>query len=275
MERPSYYAIIPANVRYDKDLTPNAKLLYGEITALCNEKGFCWSSDKYFMDLYAASKASIQRWMKSLEDKGFINREVQYKDNSNEIQNRYIKLATSPILKNENTYNQKRDEGILKNETTPILKNEVDNNTYINNTINNTIEYNMSIESTFQKIEFDKSIKGDAELYKYGMDLYHDFVLKHSGVKPNITGTTGKALKYLITYFKGLSENKDYSEVKSHFENVFSNYETWDTFYKKNLKLEFISSNIVNIIKSIKDGKSTQQSNYKTKTSESQFRTFF
>ena len=31
-ETPNYYAIIPANVRY-ADLKPNAKLLYGEITA--------------------------------------------------------------------------------------------------------------------------------------------------------------------------------------------------------------------------------------------------
>ena len=48
---PGYFAIIPGNIRYDKTLCPNAKLLYGEITSLCNKKGHCWASNSYFSKL--------------------------------------------------------------------------------------------------------------------------------------------------------------------------------------------------------------------------------
>lgn len=68
----SYYAIIPANVRYDKNLIPNAKLLYGEITALCNEKGICRFSNQDFADLYNVNKISISHWMKNLVNQGYI-----------------------------------------------------------------------------------------------------------------------------------------------------------------------------------------------------------
>ena len=58
-EHPNYYAIIPANVRYDKTLRPNAKLLYGEITALSNTEGYCWATNSYFANLYDVESASI------------------------------------------------------------------------------------------------------------------------------------------------------------------------------------------------------------------------
>jgi hypothetical protein len=59
-EKPNYYAIIPAEVRYSKALTPNAKLLYAEITALCNMNGKCTASTEYFCRVYEVSRASIK-----------------------------------------------------------------------------------------------------------------------------------------------------------------------------------------------------------------------
>lgn len=70
--RPNYFAIIPANVRYDNDISPNAKLLYGEITALCNKMGFCWATNEYFSSLYNLSDRTIRSLLKQLSDKNYI-----------------------------------------------------------------------------------------------------------------------------------------------------------------------------------------------------------
>ena len=100
MEKPNYYAIIPADVRYSKKLTPNAKLLYAEITALCNMNGKCTASTKYFATLYNVSKTSIQNWLKVLDDNNFITRHNIFKEGSQEILSRHIKLVKTPPQKN-------------------------------------------------------------------------------------------------------------------------------------------------------------------------------
>ncbi|MER2119242.1 MAG: DnaD domain protein [Solibacillus sp.] len=135
----NYYAIIPANVRYDADLTANAKLLYGEITALCNERGYCWASNSYFAELYKVSKSTVSRWIQQLIEKGYIDSEMHYKEGSKEVESRILTIAT-PIRKNEYTPMQKNGEGTHKNEYTPPLKNAKDNNTSFNNTSNNKEE---------------------------------------------------------------------------------------------------------------------------------------
>lgn len=70
-EKPSYYAIIPADVRY-APITPNAKLLYGEITALCSKEGYCWAGNAYFSTLYKSTPRTIKRWVMELETLGVI-----------------------------------------------------------------------------------------------------------------------------------------------------------------------------------------------------------
>ena len=70
--QPNYYAIIPANVRYDKDLEPNAKLLYAEITALWQREGYCWASNAYFAKLYDVEIRTVRMWIESLKKKKYI-----------------------------------------------------------------------------------------------------------------------------------------------------------------------------------------------------------
>lgn len=129
MDKPAYYAIIPATVRYDKQLTPNAKLLFGEITALCHQEGYCWAGNQYFADLYDVSKTSISTWIGNLKDAGHITVEMNYKEGSKHILNRYIRILGEGIQENLDTPTRKLND--------PIQENLRDNNT-VNNTKNIT-----------------------------------------------------------------------------------------------------------------------------------------
>ncbi len=130
-ENPAYYAVIPANVRYDKNLNPNAKLLYGEITALCNKNGFCWASNNYFAELYGVSKDSITRWLANLVKYGYISMKITYKEDSKEVESRQIYInAHADTVTAEIQVPSPQKCGY------PHRKNADDNSTSNNNTIN-------------------------------------------------------------------------------------------------------------------------------------------
>lgn len=82
---PSYYAVIPASVRYCKSLPPAAKLLYGEITALCSVQGFCWASNSHFADLYDVKVRAVQLWIAALAKEGFVRVQLGADKNTRRI----------------------------------------------------------------------------------------------------------------------------------------------------------------------------------------------
>jgi hypothetical protein len=120
MKQPNYYAIISAEVRYDKNLTANAKLLYAEITALLNMNGECFATNKYFAALYNKSVVTVSKWISELIQNGYISSYYTYKEGTKEIDKRYLS-----ILKG----------GIKENDKGGIKENFKDNNTSINNNI--------------------------------------------------------------------------------------------------------------------------------------------
>ncbi|MDE3751855.1 helix-turn-helix domain-containing protein [Pediococcus pentosaceus] len=103
-DKPNYYSITPANVRYDKSLPMGARFMYGEITALTKKDGYCWAGDSYFAELYEVTNTTIQNWLRALERKGYISRKRIYKEGTKQIKNRYIRLFDTPTQNNLGTY---------------------------------------------------------------------------------------------------------------------------------------------------------------------------
>jgi len=121
-EEPSYFAVIPAVVRYDNVLTDKAKLLYGEITALSNAEGYCYATNGYFARLYNVGKQTISRAIASLEARGHITVVIDKDKATNEVLARRI-FPLTPVV---------------KNDSTPIVKKRKDNNTRNNKARNKT-----------------------------------------------------------------------------------------------------------------------------------------
>lgn len=185
----SYYAIIPAEVRYDEELPPNAKLLYGEITSLCNEKGYCWATNQYFADLYKVSKITVSRWISTLYKKGYIAVETLYKEGTKEIIGRHLYIVNTPINNNVNRYIQNDLEGINENVNTPINNNVKDNNKVINNKINTKLEV-----CKHKYGEYSHVLLTDKE-HTHLIELYGDSLDEHIKILDEYIETSGKKYK--------------------------------------------------------------------------------
>ena len=125
MNQPSYYSIMPAYVRYDKDLKPNEKLLYSEITALSNKFGYCTASNNYFAPLYDVSKETVSRWISHLKKKGYIQVEIiRAADKTVQQRRIYVSVEGEVLTKRSIGYCQKDqdpiDENVKENITRDI-----------------------------------------------------------------------------------------------------------------------------------------------------------
>ena len=133
-EKPTYYAIIPANVRYDENLNANEKLMYGELTCLSNKLGYCYASNSYFANLYKVTPQAVSKWIKHLESIGYIK--CQYEYNGLEIKQRRITICTQVSTIDVVSTEDNRGINLELNGYQSTIK---DNITSINNTSNNNI----------------------------------------------------------------------------------------------------------------------------------------
>jgi hypothetical protein len=110
-QQPSYDAVIPYEVRHDKQLSSTEKIIYAEIRGLMVKEGYCWARNNFFAELFDVSEKTISRTIKKLHNLGYI--QVSYTDG--DYSKRIIKL---PSIKYQNVTKYKE----------PKPKNTMDKN---------------------------------------------------------------------------------------------------------------------------------------------------
>ena len=139
--RPSYYAIIPATVRYDERLKYAERLLYGEITSLIGKDGYCFASNSYFSKLYGVIPGTVSRWISHLSNLGYIKEEIIRDTNKQIVERRLYITDISCRRLAESTYEQFCSYPYKQNNTYPISKKDKDNNKDINIKIDRLFNY--------------------------------------------------------------------------------------------------------------------------------------
>jgi hypothetical protein len=202
--QPSYYAIIPAEVRYSA-IKPNAKLLFGELTALSNKHGYSFASNNYFAELYSVSKNTISLWIKELIDAGFISSQL-IKDKNQIIERRiYITFKSDTIIKND-------ERGIIKKDE-------------YNKTSINTIKKNININERKFNFKFliwdlkEISIEIKNEFFNYWSEA------NHSNTKMKFELEKTWDLQKRINRWISNSKKWTRPEQKSKVEMAISNHQ--------------------------------------------------
>ena len=190
----NFYAIIPAFIRYDKRLPMLSRFLYGELTALCSEKGYCWASNRYFAELYEVSIETISRYIAKLKEFGYIR--ITY-DSSKKDNDRRIYITDIPIENIELTTETKA-EPEEEDTTTPLTKTS--------NTLDENIKHNNTCNNTFNNTESDARAREQSCFEKFIID----FLVYYQKLTGHAVSDINQA-----PFFRSL---KNREELKSIFE---------------------------------------------------------
>ncbi|RMX25753.1 hypothetical protein C5O77_03550 [Limosilactobacillus reuteri] len=228
---PNYWSTLTANVRYDKTLKANEKLLFSEITALSNKQGYCHATNKYFAQLYDKSSSTISDWINHLKQRGYL--EVLMVKDGKQIKERRLFPIFDPIREKPNTPSEKAEgeytekaeypfrktrRGYTEKAEYPIPKNPKENNTSINNTSKN-IDDDDSAYAREGKLEFEEdpfilarqaNIDVNSELH---LPVFVEFIEKLGNsivcwaIRKTANNATYPNWQYLQTVMKNLEDN--------------------------------------------------------------------
>lgn len=98
----NYFAVIPAAVFYDLELTANEKLFYGVLSALSQKEGYCWANNERLAACFSCggheiSPRSVERWLATLKKRGHIRTQSLTKNGKFVGRRIYLRIALPSV----------------------------------------------------------------------------------------------------------------------------------------------------------------------------------
>lgn len=232
-EKPSFYAILPADVRYAEDLTSLQKILYAEITALTNKEWYCYAGNSYFAELYKKDPTRVSKTISDMQKKWYL--QVSRENESWFVRKIYvwelkelkktIKTTCRKVQKASCSWEQ---EELAENCKTHLAENcniiIQDNNTTRNNTLSSNEESiltdteqgeksdlknsslkNLEEEKEKSSAKKEKEVYGNIEINE-AIDLIKSY---NGGIMNGSDGKQRQFANHLIKKLKNLTSVQD------------------------------------------------------------------
>ena len=127
MNRPNNKISIPANVRFNSNLSKFDMILFGEINALCAQKGHCWATDSYLAALYNVHISTINKSISRLKKFNLIKANKFIDPQTKKVIKRSIQICQYIDGNNAQIHSKNRQVDIGKNARDNNLTNDIKN----------------------------------------------------------------------------------------------------------------------------------------------------
>lgn len=218
MERQVKGIWIPIEIWENKDLTWNEKILFLEIDSFTSKDKDCYFSNEYIANLLGVTENSANRILSSLISKGYVIK------TSFDGRRRFVKTAFSY---DKADYSQKNKQDTQEGVSS------MNNEEYIPNTSNNTVDLEEEKDKSFSKKDSKVKIKYD-ELFEQCWKEYGRKGNKSEAFK-RWKKLSDEDKSKILPHIRAYIQSKSDKTYQKDFERYISN-RTFDTVvYKGNM----------------------------------------